>query len=515
MYANRNSFQKGEPGMTRQYAAIDLKSFYASVECVERGLDPMKTNLVVADPSRSDQTICLAVSPPLKAIGVPGRPRLFEARRKVREINGERLMKLPDHRFSGSSFQWDVLSSHPEKALDFLIATPRMQTYINYSRRIYEIYLKYLAPEDIHVYSVDEIFADLTPYLASNGAGACEMTARMVRDIWEETGIHAAAGIGTNLYLAKIAMDILAKHAGAGPYGVRMACLDEMSYRRNLWNHRPITDFWRIGRGSARRLAAQHLYTMGDIARCSLGKESDYYNPSLLYRLFGMNAELLIDHAWGMESCTMADIHAYRAGSRSVHTGQVLPRPYRMEEAGLIVSEMAEELAMELTRRGLLAGRLTLTVGYDVENLRDPDRARLYEGAVRTDGYGRPVPERGKKSEAFPEETASLSLIRRLAERLFQETADPGLLVRRILLSAERVTAKERKTYMAESLFVNEGDPQQAEEETCRRLREERLQQTVMTIKNHFGKNAILKGMDLEQGALSRERNRQIGGHHE
>lgn len=495
--------------MERQYAAIDLKSFYASVECVERGLDPMKTNLVVADPSRSDKTICLAVSPPLKAVGVPGRPRLFEVRRKVREINGERLMKVPGSRFTGSSFLSEELSARRDLSLNFLIAPPRMQTYLDYSRKIYEIYLKYLAPADIHVYSVDEIFADLTSYLAAESITAEEMTARMVRDVREETGITAAAGIGTNLYLAKIAMDILAKHENPGPYGIRMACLDEKSYREKLWTHQPITDFWRIGEGYARRLAAQHLYTMGDIARCSLGKAGEYYSPDLLYRLFGVNAELLIDHAWGCEPCTMADIHAYRSRSRSVHAGQVLPRPYKTGKARLIVSEMAEELAMTLTRRGLTADRLILVIGYDVKNVKNTGGIP-YEGPLYKDCCGRIMPGRSRGCAALSGRTASLSLIRICAEHLFDRTVRPDLLIRRILLSAEHALPAG-ETYAALNLFEEE---KTREEETMCRDREEKLQQTILAIKEKFGKNAILKGMDLEEGASAVERNCQIGGHH-
>lgn len=496
--------------MERYYAAIDLKSFYASVECVERGLDPMKTNLVVADLARSDKTICLAVSPPLKAAGVPGRSRLFEVRRKVNEINGERLVKAPGCHFAGSSFQMEDLSAHNEKAFDFLIARPRMQTYLDYSRQIYEIYLKYLSPEDIHVYSVDEIFADLTPYLAAHRLNAAELTSRMVQDVWIETGITAAAGIGTNLYLAKVAMDILAKHAEPGPFGIRMACLDEKSYREKLWDHQPITDFWRIGKGYARRLAAQHLYTMGDIACCSLGKRGSYYSPDLLYRLFGVNAELLIDHAWGCESCTMADIHAYHSHSCSVHTGQVLPRPYRTKEARLIVSEMAEELAMTLTRRGLAADHMVLVIGYDTENIKNIREMDSREEPLHRDRYGRLMPGMSRGSAAFPERTASLSLIRICAERLFDQSVRPRLLIRRILLSAERaIPAAE--TYMAMDLF---GAEKTKKRERLRFHREKTLQQVILSIKNKFGKNALLKGMNLEEGASAMERNCQIGGHH-
>ncbi len=496
--------------MERHYAAIDLKSFYASVECVERGLDPMKTNLVVADLSRSDKTICLAVSPSLKAAGVPGRPRLFEVRQKVKEINGERLMKAPGCHFAGSSFRMEDLSGHNEIGFDFLIARPRMRTYLDYSRKIYEIYLKYLSPEDIHVYSVDEIFVDLTPYLAAHRLNAKELTARMVQDVWMETGITAAAGIGTNLYLAKVAMDILAKHAEPGPLGIRMACLDEKSYREKLWDYRPITDFWRIGKGYARRLAAQHLYTMGDIARCSLGESGSYYSPDLLYRLFGVNAELLIDHAWGSESCTMADIHAYRSRSRSVHVGQVLPRPYKTKEARLIVSEMAEELALTLTRRGLAADHIILIIGYDTENIKKNGGMDSCEEPLQRDRYGRLMPGMSRGSAVFPERMASLSLIRTCAERLFDQLVRPDLLIRRILLSAEHaIPAAE--TYMAVNLF---GAEKAQRREQLRFHREKMLQKIILSIKDTFGKNAILKGMDLEEGASAMERNGQIGGHH-
>lgn len=499
----------GEEKMERCYAAIDLKSFYASVECIERGLDPMRTNLVVADPSRSDKTICLAVSPPLKAEGIPGRPHLFEVRRKVEAINKERLLKTPAGRFIGSSFQAEELAVHPEKSLDFLIALPRMQTYLDYSRKIYEIYLKYLSPEDIHVYSVDEIFADLTTYLAARRITAEEMTARMVRDVWKETGMTAAAGIGPNLYLAKVAMDILAKHETPGPFGIRMASLNERTYREKLWDHQPITDFWRIGNGYARRLAAQHLYTMGDIARCSLGKAGEYYSPDLLYRLFGMNAELLIDHAWGCESCTMADIHAYRSRSRSVHAGQVLPRPYKTQEARLIVSEMAEELALTLTRRGFAVDHLVLVIGYDVENIRKMD-GMSYKGPLHRDHFGRVMPEKSRGSTVLARQTASLSLIRTEAEQLFDRSARPGLLIRRILLSAENVLPVPG---MYEAVDLFEEKAVQEKKRLCLE-REKKLQQAILAIKEKFGKNAILKGMDLEEGASALERNCQIGGHH-
>ena len=377
----------------REFIAIDLKSFYASVEAVERGLDPLSVNLVVADTSRTEKTICLAVSPSLKAYGIPGRARLFEVVQRVGEVNAERRAKAPGCGFTGSSCDAKELQEHPELSVSYIAATPRMSLYIRYSTDIYRIYLKYVAPEDIHIYSIDEVFMDVTDYLGAYRLTAHELAKRMIQEVLELTGITATAGIGSNLYLCKVAMDIVAKHVTPDEDGVRIAQLDETSYRRMLWSHRPLTDFWRIGRGYARRLEENGLMTMGDVARCSLGKEADYYNEDLLYRLFGVNAELLIDHAWGWESCTIADVKAYRPDSSSFSSGQVLREPYGFEKGRLIVREMTDLLALDLVDKSLVTDQISLTIGYDVESLADPEIRRRYKGPVTTDHYGRRVPK--------------------------------------------------------------------------------------------------------------------------
>ena len=371
------------------YIAIDLKSFYASVECVERKLDPMTTNLVVADVSRTEKTICLAVSPSLKAYGISGRARLFEVVQRVREINAQRSMCAPGRRFTGASQDAEELKEHPELAVDYIAAPPQMAHYMEWSTKIYQIYLKYVAPEDIHVYSIDEVFMDAAPYLKANNLSVRDFARRIIHDVFETTGITATAGIGTNLYLCKVALDIVAKHVEPDEDGVRIAELDEMSYRRLLWAYRPLTDFWRVGGGYAKKLEANGMFTMGDIARCSIGKPGEYHNEDLLYRLFGINAELLIDHAWGWEPCTIADIKAYKPNSNSVGSGQVLHYPYTFEQARLIVMEMADLLALDLMDKGLVTDQIVLTVGYDRENLTDPVRNKSYKGPVAVDRYGR------------------------------------------------------------------------------------------------------------------------------
>ena len=395
----------------RIYLAVDLKSFYASVECVERGLDPLTTNLVVADVSRTEKTICLAVAPALKAYGIPGRARLFEVVQRVRQINAERRRRLPDGRFAGKSCQAQALQEDPALELDYITAPPRMALYMEYSARVYQVYLKYIAPEDIHVYSIDEVFMDVTAYLRTYRQKPAELAAVILRDVCETTGITATAGIGTNLYLSKVAMDIVAKHVTQDENGARIAQLNERSYRRLLWDHRPLTDFWRVGRGYVRKLEENGLYTMGDIARCSLGGEQEYHNEDLLYRLFGVNAELLIDHAWGWEPCTVADVKAYRPQSSSISSGQVLHCPYTAEKARLVVQEMADLLALELVEKGLVTDRMVLTVGYDIENLRDPGRRRQYRGAVTADHYGRQVPKHAHGTANIGRQTSSARLI--------------------------------------------------------------------------------------------------------
>ncbi len=486
------------------YAAIDLKSFYASVECVERGLDPLATNLVVADTERTEKTICLAVSPSLKYFGVPGRPRLFEVEDIVRRVNAERLAKSPMKRLTGSSFEFPRLAALPELAVSYITAPPRMRLYMDYSSAVYRVYLRHLSAEDIHVYSVDEIFADLTPYLSERGRTPYELVRDIVKDIVAETGITATAGIGTNLYLAKVAMDISAKHQKADADGARIAYLDEYEYRKQLWSHRPLTDFWRIGRGYERRLASQNLYTMGDVARCSLGRAGEYYNAGLLYKLFGVNAELLIDHAWGYEPCTIEEIKAYRPKSQSVSVGQVLHEPYESDRAALIAREMAEALALTLTARDVRAELLALDIGYDTENVKT---GRTPVSEAGCDFYGRPVPPPAHGSFRFPFPTAAASALMDAVGTLFARIADPALLVRRVNLSA---TCREStaETFWEDDLFSVETG---AARQKC--LREERLQETILSLKARYGKNAVLKGMNLETDATMCARNEEIGGH--
>ncbi len=500
------------------YAAIDLKSFYASVECMERGLDPLTTNLVVADKSRTEKTICLAVSPSLKAYGIPGRPRLFEVIQKVEQINSRRSPHAPGHTFSGSSFHDPEVRARPELSLDYIIATPRMSLYMEYSLRIYDIYLKYIAPEDIHVYSIDEVMIDVTGYLSPRHPSARELVGKMIRDVQKTTGISATAGIGTNLYLAKVAMDIMAKHVDADEHGVRIAELDEISYRRLLWNHRPLTDFWRIGHGYAAKLKEHGLYTMGDIARCSLGRPGDFHNEELLYRLFGINAELLIDHAWGWEPCTMADIKSYQPESSSIGGGQVLSCPYPFDKARLVIKEMADQLALDLVDKSMVASQLVLTVGYDMACLTDPQISPKYTGPITTDRYGRKIPKHAHGTVNLPRQTSSARQIIRSALELFDRIADRNLLIKRIYITATHITpaasVQKPKIFEQLDLFTDyEQLERQRQQEEAMLQKERQLQQAMLSVKKKFGKNAILKGISLEEGATARERNRQIGGH--
>ena len=500
------------------YMAIDLKSFYASVECVERDLNPLTTNLVVADASRTEKTICLAVSPALKAYGIPGRARLFEVVQKVREVNIWRRTCAPGRRFSGKSTDANDLRTHPEWELDYIIAPPQMAHYITQSTKIYNIYLKYVAPEDIHSYSIDEVFLDATAYLKLYGLTPRDFAMRIIQDILATTGITATAGIGSNLYLAKVAMDIQAKHIPADENGVRIAQLDEKSYRRLLWDHTPLTDFWRVGRGYAKKLEAHGLYTMGDIARCSLGEPGDIYNEELLYRLFGVNAELLIDHAWGWEPCTIADIKAYKPAATSIGSGQVLHRATGFAEARLVVREMADQLVLDLVDKKLMTKQLVLTVGYDIENLTDPQRRKCYCGAVTTDRYGRSVPKHAHGTANLAHFTSSTKLILEAVTVLYDRIVDENLLVRRVNLTANNVldeqAAQEREACEQLDFFsiTQEAQTQQAKEEK-QLARERKRQEAMLAIKKKFGKNAIVKGMDLQEGATTMERNRQIGGH--
>lgn len=502
----------------KTYLAIDLKSFYASVECVERGLDAMKTNLVVADKERTSKTICLAVSPSLKRYGIPGRARLFEVIEKVNTANIERQKSAPNKKFTGASADSDELNKHPELSIDFITAPPQMAKYIEISSKIYEIYLKYVAPEDIHVYSIDEVFIDVTGYLKSRKTTARRFAMMIITDVLKSTGITATAGIGTNLYLAKVAMDIVAKHIPPDKNGVRIAELDEMSYRQKLWEHRPLTSFWRVGRGYAKKLEAQKLYTMGDIARCSIGKATDYYNEELLYRMFGVNAELLIDHAWGWEPCTIADIKAYKPDDESIGSAQVLHCPYTFEKAAIVVREMADALSLELVEKKLVTNQIILVIGYDIENLKDPDRRKKYRGAVTYDHYGRAVPKHANGAEKLDRYTSSSKIITNAAEILFKRIADPALLIRRISITANHVVPEHsaacEKNYKQLDLFTDpKEESAREEEEKTEREREKNLQKAMLDIKKKFGKNAILKGTDLQDGATAIERNNQIGGH--
>lgn len=493
------------------YIAIDLKSFYASAECVLRNLDPLTTNLVVADPSRTEKTICLAVSPSLKVYGIPGRARLFEVVEKVKLVNAQRRMCAPGHVLDRTSTDDTQVRRDAGTALDYIVAPPQMAWYMEFSARIFSIYLRHVAPEHIHPYSIDEVFIYATPYLTMHGCDAPGFARMLMAEVLAETGITATAGVGTNLYLAKIAMDIVAKHAAPDGSGARMGILDEERYKRTLWNHTPITDFWRIGRGTANRLAKIGIHTMGDIARCSLGGDNEIHNEELLYRTFGVNAQLLIDHAWGYEPCRMEHIKAYKPQSNSLSSGQVLTCPYTWEKTRLVVREMADDLALDLVTKGLNTDLLTLTVGYDVENLLDPGRRERYTGEVTTDFYGRQVPKAAHGSFRLPEPTASTRAIIDGVLAVFDRTVNPELLVRRLNISANVSSQKSNQTQYTQLDFFFDDAEKQAKEAAA--ARERRRQQAVLQIKNRFGKNAILKGCDLEEGATARERNSQIGGH--
>ena len=515
---NHELLKGGMIKVDRTYIAIDLKSFYASVECMERGLDPLTTNLVVADASRTEKTICLAVSPSLKSYGIPGRPRLFEVVQKIKEVNIERSNKAPGRKFTGSSFNAVELAKSPELEVAYIAAVPRMAYYMKYSTKIFDIYLRYIAPEDMHVYSVDEVFIDATAYLNTYQMTAHELALKMIRDVLHETGVTATAGIGTNMYLCKVAMDIVAKKIPADKDGVRIAELDEMSYRKLLWDHVPLTDFWRVGPGYARKLTKNGLYTMGDIARCSLGKPDDFYNEELLYKLFGINAELLIDHAWGWEPTTISEIKSYRPQKNSLGSGQVLQSPYTADKAKLIVKEMTDLLVLDLVDKKMVTDQMVLTIGYDIENLTDPVIRKKYHGEVTTDHYGRQVPKHAHGTCNLPCPTSSTKIIMEAVEELYDRIINWDLLVRRINVAATNVisenTIPEKTAFEQMDLFTDyealEREHQQEEKE---REKERRIQHAVLDIQKKFGKNAILKGMNFEEGAMTRERNGQIGGH--
>ena len=494
----------------KQYIAIDLKSFYASVECVERGLDPLTTNLVVADLSRTEKTICLAVSPSLKSYGISGRARLFEVVEQVRQVNIQRKWKAPNNTFIGKSSDDTEVKSNPALELDYIVAPPQMLHYEKVSASIYEIYLKYIAAEDIHVYSIDEVFIDATNYLKSYNMTAHELAMTMIRDVLEATGITATAGIGTNLYLCKIAMDIVAKHIPADKDGVRIAELDEMSYREKLWTHTPITDFWRVGRGYKNRLESAGLYTMGDIARCSIN------NEDLLYKLFGINAELLIDHAWGWEPCTIAEIKAYKPQAKSVSVGQVLQEPYTYDKARLIVKEMTDSLVLDIVDKGLVTDQVDLTIGYDIDNLKN---GREYDGEVKEDWYGRKVPKSAHSTENIGRYTSSTKLIQEAMMRLYTRIVDENLLVRRMYvvfnhIKYEKDVEKEAPQGEQLNFFTDYAAAEKEKEQEDGALaKEKNIQHAMIDIQKKFGKNAILTGKNLQEGATAIERNKQIGGH--
>ena len=491
----------------KTYLAIDLKSFYASVECVERGLNPLTANLVVADASRTEKTICLAVSPALKSFGIPGRARLFEVVQKVREINAVRLRKAPGGKFSGKSFLLPELEADPSLELDYLVAPPQMAHYMNFSTGIYDLYLRHVAPEDIHVYSIDEVFIDATGYLHQSGLTGRQFAMLLIREVLDATGITATAGVGTNLYLAKIAMDIVAKKIPPDRDGVRIAELDERTYREQLWEHRPLTDFWRVGRGISAKLESHLLYTMGDVARCSLEDEA------LLYRLFGVNAELLIDHAWGWEPCTMEAIKSYRPQSNSLSSGQVLSCPYSWEKGKMIVREMTELLVLDLVDKGLVTDQMELTVGYDVENLSEGNSHRAYTGAVTTDFYGRKVPKPAHGSINLGKYSSSTKQIMEAVMALYDKVVQKGLLVRRMSVTAAHILRETdvQGTQFEQLDFFTDADV--LEKRRLAEEKEKKMQKAMLAIQKKFGKNAILKGVSLEEGATTIERNGQIGGH--
>lgn len=490
----------------KTYIAIDLKSFYASVECVERGLDPLKNNLVVADEGRTEKTICLAVSPSLKAHGVSGRARLFEVVERVKQVNNNRKLNINYADFKGESYNADELNDDYLK-LSYIVAPPRMNLYKKYSNRIFAIYSNFVSPEDILVYSIDEVFIDATNYLRSRGVTAYQLAMDMIKAVLAETGITATAGIGTNMYLAKVAMDIVAKHIEADKDGVRIAELDELSYRRQLWNYRPITDFWRVGRGIGKRLESVGIYTMGDIAKCSIGSDTEFYNENLLYKLFGINAELLIDHAWGWEPCTIDDVKSYKPDTKSISSGQVLTRPYSFDETAVIVREMAELLALDLVDKKVTTNQIVLTLNYDTENIK-----KGYKGEITVDGYGRKIPKHAHGTSNINRLTSSSKLVVNAAMDVFCRIADRSLSVRKVSICANHIT-DENKTEpdnVQLDLFTDYSKIK-AEEDALKKERS--LQNAMLRIQKRYGKNAILKGTNLQDCATTVERNNQVGGH--
>ena len=491
------------------YVAIDLKSFYASVECKERGLDPITTNLVVADSSRTEKTICLAVSPALKSYGIPGRARLFEVVQKVKEVNIYRKRKATNRTFIGSSYNDIELKKNKNLELSYIIAPPRMAYYMKYSSKIYKIYLKYFSSEDIYVYSIDEVFIDVTHYLKTYNMGAKELVTKVIQDVYQTTGITATAGIGTNLYLCKIAMDIVAKHVNPDKNGVRIAGLDEMTYRKLLWGHRPLTDFWRVGKGYAKRLEEHGMYTMGDVAKMSVK------NEELLYKLFGVNAELLIDHAWGWENVTIESIKAYRPATNSICSGQVLHCPYNYENTKLIIKEMTELLALDLVEKGLVTNQIVLEIGYDVDNLKNQAISSQYNGEITTDKYGRKVPKHAHGTINIDHQTSSSKVLTEHIIKLYEQIINKQLLVRRINITVNNVVNEnmvKNSNYEQINLFV---DYKEVSKKREKEEAEKEIQKAMINIKSKYGKNAIIKGMNLQKEGTTIERNGQIGGHKE
>lgn len=498
----------------RRYIAIDLKSFYASVECMERGLDPMTTNLVVADESRTAKTICLAVSPSLKSYGVPGRPRLFEVVQKIKEVNARRKWKAPGNILVGESYNNTELQARPDLAVSYIVAPPQMAKYMEISTQIYNVYLKYISPEDIHVYSIDEVFIDATHYLGTYKCTAHELAIKMIRDVLATTGITATAGIGTNMFLCKVAMDIVAKKMPADKDGVRIAELDEMSFRQQLWDHRPLTDFWRVGKGYAKKLEENGMFTLGDVALESMTERGE----DRLYKLFGVNAELLIDHAWGWEPCTIAEIKKYKPASNSLGSGQVLHCPYDNEKARLIVHEMTDLLVLDLVEKHLVTDQLVLTVGYDIENLTDPEIRKYYTGAVTTDRYGRQIPKYAHGTVNLDRRTSSTRIIVDAMLGLFDRIVDKKLLVRRVNISANRVVSENSADNSPQAeqldLFTDYGELELREKaEQALLEKEKKAQKAIIELRKKYGKNAVLKGMNLQEGATTKDRNKQVGGH--
>lgn len=498
--------------MSKVYMCIDLKSFYASVECIERNLDPLDTNLLVADESRTDKTICLAVSPSLKSYGLGGRCRLFEAKQKVKEVNYQRRKNNNYKNFTGKSFIASELNNNKSLELDFIAAVPRMNLYMKYSTKIYNIYLKYIAPEDILVYSIDEVFCDITNYLSFYKLSAEGLVMKIIEDVYKTTGITATAGIGTNMYLAKVAMDITAKRMKPNKFGVRIAYLDEMKYKNELWNHKPLTDFWRVGKGYTKKLEEHGMYTMGDIARMSIN------NEDFLFKLFGVNAEFLIDHAWGYEPCTIKDAKNYKPLNSSISQGQVLHCPYDFEKAKLIVKEMVDNLVLELVDKHLKTDQIVLTIGYDIENLTNPSIERRYKGEITIDAYGRKVPKHSHGTANIDHKTSSTKTITNEVMKLYDKIVNPILLIRRLNVTACNIVNEENEesTSIIEQidLFTNYEEISKQKEKSLKdEIEEKKIQKALLNIKKKYGKNSILKAMNYEEGATAKDRNLEVGGH--